>query len=121
MTVEKEEEKLLFRAIAQKEHITITADINQDMTYDEARAEFTKEIFRDGASLTDVKPFYLQPINTKEKYDAGAISFCPRCGTSVRDQDLESSGYFDCFNCNTSIHVNIEVPYDDDEDEDDDE
>lgn len=103
----KKEEKYIHRIIAQKEGITITAETSNDVTYDEAKQTAIAEVLGGVDKVVGFQPFVVIPLTTKERWEDKTINFCPRCGTNISDQELEQYATFDCFNCDTSIDVQI--------------
>lgn len=97
------ETKMLYRIIGQKDGITVTAETNVEVTREEAKEIGKKEV------LSPDMPFVTLPLTTKERWDNGAINFCPRCGNSIQDFGLDESASFDCFECDASLHVNVTV------------
>jgi predicted Zn-dependent protease len=108
----KSEEKLLYRIIAQKKHITITAQTEVEMTEEEARKTVMEEIMDGVHKEVDLEPCVVLPITTKERWDRKCINFCPRCGANLHDYELEQSENFECFECETSMKIHI-YSYDD--------
>lgn len=105
----KEEEKMIYRIVAQREHMTITADTVEELTMDEAEKTAIANVLGGVNALVGLKPFVALPITTKERWDAGKMNFCPRCGTNLSDCDLEETAYTDCSNCDVSLEVHIQL------------
>ena len=104
----KKEEKSIYRIIAQKEGITIKAETSRDVTFEEAKRTAV-EVIGGGDEAVNFQPFIAIPITTKERWEDKSINFCPRCGSNLKDYELEQSASFDCYECDTSMDVNIHV------------
>lgn len=105
MTVANKE--MLYRIKAQKadNSINITATTSNDVSLEEAIDIATKDVL---VSPTEsYRHFIVEPICTKEDWKEGVVSFCPRCGSNLKDYDLGKGGVFDCYECNTTIEANI--------------
>ncbi len=115
----KTEEKLIYRLKAQtnpNNELSITAT-TKEVTHDEAVA-----IAKGGNIFVNDQPgryapFIVEPICTEEEWKEGKVNFCPRCGNRMEHVDGEAY-YGDCFDCNATIQVSIEV-YDEDEGDED--
>lgn len=99
-----DEEKKMYRAIAQKNGITITADTGKDMTEEEARKACILEILKD---KVDFEPFIVFPLTTKERWENRCINFCPRCGTNIAEYELGSHAQVECYECDTYMDILI--------------
>ncbi len=99
----KKEEKCIHKVVAQKEGITITAITGSDVTFEEAKSIAKKEVLNGD----DYQPFVVLPITTQERWDDKAINFCPRCGSNLKDYQLEQYASFDCYECDTSMDIRI--------------
>lgn len=102
----KKEEKYIHRIIAQKEGITITAETTV-MNLEEAKKTAVAEVLCDVNKAVDFQPFVVLPIATQERWDDKCINFCPRCGNSLMDYELEQHESFDCDRCETSMEIKI--------------
>lgn len=111
----KLEEKMIYRLLAQKEGITITAE-TKEMTMEEAKATAIAEVLVNVDKTLDFQPFVALPVTTQERWDAGCINFCPRCGTNLSDYELDEYANTDCHSCDASLDIHVQV-YDSDEDE----
>lgn len=100
-------EKYMYRIIAQKTGITITAETSNDVTFDEAKTIGIADVLGGVDKLVNFEPFVVLPITTKERWDEGTINFCPRCGKNLGDYGLETYGNFDCDSCGASMEVQI--------------
>lgn len=109
------EEKQLYKIIAQKEGITITATTSEDVTFDEAKNIAITSVLGGVDKLIEFEPMVLIPITTKERWEYGTINFCPRCGTSLQDEELERYADVYCHECNASMEIQIFDVGDDDE------
>ena len=100
----KAEGKMLYRIIGQKAGVTITAETKNDLTFEEAKGIATNEVL---GKIEELQPFVVLPITTQERWHNHSINFCPRCGANLKDDDLENSDFFNCFECNSSVEVHI--------------
>jgi hypothetical protein len=105
--LKKQEEKMLYKIVGQKQGITITCETSDDVTYEEARNIAVKEVLGGLTKALSFNPFVLLPITTKERWEDKTINFCPRCGENLHEYDLEQSDRFDCHSCDTSMEVHI--------------
>lgn len=115
------EKEMLYRIKAQKadNSISITAETSCDVSFEEAIDIATKEVLVSPAE--SYRHFIIEPICTKEDWREGVVSFCPRCGSHLRDYGIGKGGVFDCYECNTTIEAHIhhvDDEYDENEDED---
>ncbi|MEK4883456.1 hypothetical protein NST81_01825 [Bacillus sp. FSL W8-0223] len=101
------EEKFIYRIIAQKKGITITAETANEMTMEEAKQTAIADVLGGIDKAIKFEPFVVVPIATKERWDRKCINFCPRCGANLKDYELEQSERFECFECGTSMDVHI--------------
>ncbi|HLI46805.1 MAG TPA: zf-TFIIB domain-containing protein [Geobacterales bacterium] len=112
----KTEEKMMYRIIAQTKEsnhgLTLTGATG-DVTYDQAIKVAQFLLSQPMDAYTN---FVVQPITTKERWKAGTINYCPRCGANLHDYELSESEYFDCYECNSSLEINISVFDSDDDD-----
>lgn len=102
------EENQMYRILAQKEGITITAETSNNVTFEEAKKTAIAEVLGGIDKVVNFQPFVVLPISTKERWENHSINFCPRCGTNIQDHELENTDFFDCYECNASIHVHID-------------
>lgn len=100
------DEKLMYKIIAQKEGITITAETNE-LTFDEAKKVAIAEVLLETDKAVSYQPFVLLPMTTNERWNERCINFCPRCGANLHEQELGNSEFFDCYDCDSSIEVTI--------------
>jgi hypothetical protein len=115
--MEKTEEKMKYRIIAQtkeNDHGLTLTGTTDDLTYDQAIKAGKVLLSRPMDCYTN---FVVQPITTSERWKEGTINYCPRCGANLHEYDLSNSEYFDCFECDSTIEVNITV-FDEEEEED---
>lgn len=103
----KPEEKKIYRIIAQKEGITITAE-SKEMTMKEATETAIAEVLGGVHKALNFQPFIAVPVTTQERWDAGYINFCPRCGANISEYELEEYANTDCFECDTSLDIHIQ-------------
>jgi hypothetical protein len=103
----KNEEKMMYRIIAQKEGITITAETSNDVTFEEAKNTAVVDVLSGVDKVVNFQPFVAIPITTKERWEDKTINFCPRCGANLKDYDLEQSANFECYECDTSMDIHI--------------
>lgn len=71
-----ENEKQLYRILAQKEGFTATIE-TKEITFEEAKEVAMKQIKMIDEDL-NFKPFVVLPITTQVRYETGCINFCPR-------------------------------------------
>lgn len=109
------EEKQVYRIIAQKEGITITAETSCDMTYQEAKETALAHVLTATDKEMKYEPFIALPLTTKERWDQKFINFCPVCGKNFEDDDLEHHAYQDCFNCGVTLEIHVDAPEMDEE------
>lgn len=100
------QEKYMHRIIAQKEGITITAETHE-MTTEEAKKTAVANVLNGIDKAVDFQPFVVLPIATQERWDDKCINFCPRCGDSLMEYELEQYESFDCDRCEASIEITI--------------
>ena len=105
----KTEEKQIYRIIAQKEGITITAETLGEMTMEEATKTAIADVLGGIDKAVKFQPFIAVPITTEERWKAGYINFCPRCGANISDYDLYENADTDCFECDASLDIHVEV------------
>ena len=99
------EEKQIYKILAQKDGVTLTANTHE-VTYDEAQKianKFISEIHKD----ITFEPFVVLPVTTKERWDSGFINFCPRCGASLQDEELEQYADVYCHECDASMGIQV--------------
>lgn len=101
------EEKKMYKIIAQKEGITITAETNGDITFEEAKKTAITEVLNGADRAVTFQPYVVLPITTKERWDNHSINFCPRCGANIQDHELENSDFFDCYECDSTVEIHI--------------
>lgn len=111
------EEKKLHRIIAQKEGITITATTSHDMTIKEVEESAVASVLGGVDEQVNFKHFIVLPITTEERWNEGAINFCPRCGSNISDFGLDNYTHSDCHDCGASFHVQIDVEIEEDEED----
>ncbi|WAH35016.1 hypothetical protein [Alicyclobacillus dauci] len=108
--MEKTDEKLIYRIMAQTDTLTVSAETSIEVTADEVAEIASKDVLLgDGVRY---KNFVALPICTKEQWDGGHVNFCPRCGNRLNEYDtdsVETQYNGDCFRCNSTIDVSIEV------------
>ncbi|WP_088832695.1 hypothetical protein [Paenibacillus tyrfis] len=102
-----EDLKILYRAIAQSNGITITAETMKGMTEEEAKASFEKNVFPNS-------PYVMLPICTEKQWKYGQINFCPRCGKNICQEvggDFHGGVTdildFECPECYAAVYVHI--------------
>ncbi len=105
----KSEEKKLYRVIAQKEGITITAEMSREMTMKEAVDAATTEVIGGVHKIVDFQPCVAVPITTQERWDEGYINFCPRCGANISEYELYEFAETECHECDASINIRIDL------------
>jgi hypothetical protein len=103
----KSEEKMMYRIIAQKKGITITAETSNDVDFEEAKNIGFAEVLNGVDKAVQFEPFVVLPVTTKERWEEKTINFCPRCGANLKDYELEQYANFDCYECDTSMDVHI--------------
>ncbi|WP_096199494.1 transposase [Bacillus sp. FJAT-45350] len=103
----KKDEKYIHRIIAQKEGITITAETSNEVTFEEAKNTAIAEVLGGVDKVVSFQPFVVIPLTTKERWDDKTINFCPRCGSNLKDYELEQAASFECLECDTSMDVHI--------------
>ncbi|MEK5394100.1 hypothetical protein NSQ59_27750 [Margalitia sp. FSL K6-0131] len=101
------EEKMIYRIVAHKEGITITAETQNDVTFDEAKKIAITDVLGMTNKTIQYEPFVVLPVTTKERWEAKTINFCPRCGANLKDYELEESANFECYECDTSMDIHI--------------
>lgn len=104
----KKEEKKIYKIIAQKEGITITAETHET-TLEEVTETAIEEVLGGVDKAVDFRPFVALPVTTKERWDAGYINYCPRCGANISEYDLGEYANTDCYECNASLDINVSV------------
>lgn len=107
-------DKQMYRVFAQKEGITITAETSES-TFEEVKETAVVNVLGGVDRMVEFQPYVIVPITTKERWKNGFINFCPRCGANVADQEHENYAFFDCFDCNSSMEVQIHHNEDDEE------
>ncbi len=103
----KSEEKQIYRVIAQKEGITITAEMAREMTKKEAVEAAINEVLGGADKVVDFQPCIAVPITTQERWNKGYINFCPRCGTNISEYELYDFADTECHECNASLNIQI--------------
>jgi hypothetical protein len=117
----KSEEKLLYKIIAQTEGITITAQINEDMTEDEViKAAEEHTLHKATMEAGKYRNFIVLPVCTREQRNNGNINYCPRCGHKMEDMD-ENYYQGECWECNATLDIHITTYGETDKEEEDDE
>lgn len=111
----KPEEKMIYRIIAQKEGITITAE-TKEMTFEDAKKTAIAEVLVGVDKSLEFNPFVALPVTTQERWEAGYINFCPRCGANISEYELEEYANMDCFTCDASLDIQIHSYGTDEED-----
>lgn len=109
LTVSIKEEKQIYRIIAQKQGITITAETSIEMTMEEAENTAVAEVLGGVNQLINLKHFVALPITTEERWKAGHINFCPRCGKNISEFGYEDTLTSDCHNCGADLVVFVHV------------
>lgn len=95
---------LLYRIIAQREGLTITAE-TKEISFKEAKKAALSHV----QHPEQFQPYVLMPLTTQERWDSGYINFCPRCGANIADYDLEENTFSDCYECDATLNINIAV------------
>ncbi|MCW9134704.1 hypothetical protein OF830_28565 [Bacillus paramycoides] len=108
------EENMIYRIKAQSKNnaITVTVETSNDVSLEKAIQIAKDEVLL--SAETEYSNFVVEPICSKDEWEEGVISFCPRCGKNINDQEVGQGGTFDCFGCDTTIEAYINK-YEDDE------
>ncbi|QST02498.1 zf-TFIIB domain-containing protein (plasmid) [Pontibacillus sp. ALD_SL1] len=101
---------MLHRMFAQNGGITISAQTKEELTFGEAKKMAESELFPENVDPSGFQPFVVLPLATKERWENRSINFCPRCGSSLKDYELDSSASFTCYECDTSMSIAIAEP-----------
>ena len=112
----KPEEKQIYRIIAQKGGITVTAETSHEMTMEDATKTAIADVLGGVDKAINFQPYVALPITTEERWKAGYINFCPRCGANITDYELYEHADTDCFECDANLNISVNV-YNADEDE----
>jgi hypothetical protein len=100
-------EKQIYKIIAQNDGLTITVKTSCDITFEEAEKIAKNSVLVGAFKNEKFQPYVILPITTKERWDDRAINFCPRCGANISEYELRSFDFFDCYECDSSIQVQI--------------
>lgn len=97
----------IYRIIAQREGITVTADTSGDVSKAEAKEIAVKEVLMGADKVPSYQHFITLPITTQDRWDQGFINFCPRCGANISDHQHENYANFECHECDASIRARV--------------
>ncbi|CAG9613747.1 hypothetical protein BACCIP111899_02966 [Bacillus rhizoplanae] len=109
-------ENMLYKIKAQKvdNSINITAETSNDVSLEEAIEIAKNDVLL--SPLNTYRNFIVEPIYTKEEWEEGTVSFCPRCGANTREYGIGQGGSFDCYECSTTLEAYVYHTHDEDED-----
>lgn len=102
-----EKDKQIYKLLAQKDGVTITANTSNAVTFDEAKEIAINSVLGGVDKAVSFEPVVVLPVTTQERWEDGYINFCPRCGQNVQDFELEQFGEIDCHNCGAVSEVQI--------------
>lgn len=108
-------ENMLYKIKAQKidNSINITAETSSDVSLEEAINIAKEDVLL--SPLNTYRNFIVEPICTKEEWEEGTVSFCPRCGANIREYGIGQGGSFDCYECNTTVEAYVYHTHDEDD------
>lgn len=103
-------DKQLYRIIAQTNEITVSADTTAEMTAAEARKAAEDSVL---SPTGNYRNYILQPMGTLNGWKYGHINFCPRCGKNISKEMGDSRDIvtdwqeFECPECEAEVLVHI--------------